>query len=555
MRIILRAVFGLFGLAATGWMLAEQSSSMGAESASPATVRTPAAVAAEIDRLLEARLAEAKLPVSPSADDAAFLRRATLDLCGCIPTTARLLAFLAQTDPNKRAHAIDELLADPRYGRHFGRIWYHRMVRPDTVNRLLISPLFQNWLANRFNNNQGWDRTVRDILTASGPRDGNPATVFWLGHVGDKKGQPQPSKVAAASARLFLGVKLECAECHNHPFTHLTQEDFWGVAAFFANTHGENSLPKQAKKNMPAIREGAIRNKKGKKGKKTIHVPFGSITIPDSKGKIVSATVLGGKPVVLANRGPLRPLFAEWATSPQNPYFARAAVNKMWANFFGRGLVDPVDDMRPETKATHPEILQLLADEFTASGFDGKHLARCICQTRAYQRASRSLPANRDDDQLYSRMRVKVMSADMLFDSLAVALGHPIGDNKKGKVIKNPRKREGSPRERFRKFFHAEVDDDIGVAENYTHGVPQALQLMNAQSINDTSTAVAESMKTGDTPEAVIEALYLRVLSRRPTATEIGRMKKYLAEDQDQSHAYGDILWALLNSGEFLLNH
>jgi hypothetical protein len=521
--------------------------------------RGPAAVAADVDRIVQARLDAEKVPASPAADDAEFLRRASLDIDGRIPRAERVAAFLADTDPNKRARLIDELLADRAYGEHFAIVWYHRIVRPDDDNRFgLKGNRFREWLADEFNAGHGWDRTVADILTASGDRDRHPATTFWLANVGSAKtGQPEPSKVTAAATRLFLGVRLECCECHNHPFGALKQTDFWSTAAFFTQTHADNAGKKTAKEGgTPSVREGGRVGRQRRA--KAEEAPFGSIAIPYGSGKTVSAAFLDGTRPDLAGRTALRPAFAAWLTSSRNPYFARAAVNKMWANFFGRGVVEPVDDMRPENvaRATHSELLDVLAAEFTASGFDQRHLVRCICNSRTYRRTSSPLPGNKDDDALYGRMPLKVMTADMLYDSLAVALSHAAAEpeGRGDKAARKKRKHEGGVREQFRKFFHAEADDDVGVVEDYAYGILQVLRLMNSKPIADTSETVATCMKAGATPERVIESLYLTVLSRKPSATEVERVKAHVAR-AGTPEGYADAAWALLNSSEFLFNH
>jgi hypothetical protein len=545
LSVLLLAILAAWSLTANSPQAAPEKSA----------AHTPAAVAADIDRIIDAKLAEAKLPASPLADDAEFIRRLSLDIRGRIPYAERVAAFLSDTDPNKRAKLIDEFLADPEYGEHFGIMWYHRIVKPDDENRFLIKPQLQEWLAEQFNKSRGWNRIVADLLIASGDRDAHPETIFWLANVGDsKKGQPEPNRVTAAASKLFLGVKLECCECHNHPFTTLKQEDFWGVAAFFAQTHADHATKKEAKAGAtPVVHEGgAVKLKKKDKEAGVERAPFGQIVIPDSKGKTVKATFLGGEQPTLSDSSKLRPVFAAWATSAKNPYFARAAANRMWANFFGRGIMEPVDDMRNEAKASHPEVLSLLAGEFVAADFDLKHLIRCICNSKTYQRTSRPLPENKDDDKLYSRMPVKVMSADVLYDSLRAALGHAAADKEKGMGKK--KKGGGTARDQFRKFFHAEADDDVGVIEDYTHGIPQALRLMNSQQINDTAGTVAALMKAGDA-DKVIQGLYLTALSRKPTEAEVKRMKEYVAGEKEAAKAYGDILWVLLNSSEFLLNH
>jgi hypothetical protein len=527
------------------------------------TSREPSAIAANLDRLIDERLKADKIPASPLADDAEFIRRLSLDVRGRVPSGERVATFLADTDSQKRAKLIDEFLADSEYGEHFAIIWYHRMIQPDDENRQVVNNnKLQGWLAERFNQNVGWDRMVSDILTASGARDTHPATAFWLQQVGDfRLGQPEPNKATAAASKLFLGVKLECAECHNHPFSTMKQTDFWSTAAFFSQTHAENSGRAQTKAGAtPSVREGgsAPRAKKKDKDKEEKAKPaaFGSIHIPFTKDKVVQATLLGnGSPVDLTGKKELRPLFAAWATSPKNPYFARAAANKLWANFFGKGIVQPVDDMREDGTNTHPEVLTLLANELAESSFDLKHLIRCICQSQTYQRTSRPTTENKEDGKLYSHMPTKVMSADMLYDSLNQVLGHSVGQaQERGDKKMAKKKGGGGPRDQFRKFFHAEADDDSGVVEDYTHGIPQVLRLMNAKQTNDLDATVAKLTKDA-APDKAIEALYLTALSRKPTDAEMKKMKAYVASEKDPAQGYRDVFWALLNSGEFVIIH
>ncbi len=532
--------------------LAGQPAGIHAGSASP---RDAQVVAKAIDREIDSILRENKIPSSPRADDAEFLRRLSLDLHGRIPTAQTTADFLADRDPDKRRKLVDRLLADPLYGEHFGTIWYHALVKQSTENQFVISNKLQGWLATRFNADRGWDSIVHDILTASGERDDNPATVFWLAHLQDKRLLP-PERVTASAARLFLGIRLECCECHNHPYDTLKQTDFWGLAAFFATTHLENAAKKQVQAGeVPAVVEdGVIR--RGRKDKTdTERVPPGSIVIPDSHGRAVKARFLLGETPVLHRGEPLRTVFADWGTAADNPYFARAAVNRLWSNFFGRGLVNPVDDMRLDSRTHHADLLKMLAEEFTASRFDLKHLIRCICTSQAYQRTSMPLPENQADEELFSHMKLKPMTADMLFDSLTVALDHePAGKEGKGKKGGLTKIRYG-PRDQFRRFFNAEADDDAGIVEDYTHGIPQVLRLMNSGDTNSTGAVIARLLKSSVGPEAVLRSLYLRVLSRLPTEAEVGQMQHYVSASRDVARGYEDVLWVLLNSSEFLSNH
>ncbi|HEV3145469.1 MAG TPA: DUF1549 and DUF1553 domain-containing protein [Gemmataceae bacterium] len=569
MKRLLRVGFGLFGLF-LGWVfVADEPFAMpanpekGKKDAAVATSRSPAPVAAQIDKIINGRLAEEKIPASPLADDAEFIRRASLDIRGRVPTMERTVAFLNDKDPDKRAKLIDEFLADSEYGEHFAIIWYHRIVKPDDDNRLLIAGnKLQDWLEDSFNQNHGWNKIAYEFLSASGDRDENPPTTFFLANVNANKNQyePAPNKLTTASSRLFFGVKLECCECHNHPYNTMKQTDYWGVAAFFSNTHADHSSKKDAKAGITAtVHEGKPSMPGGGKKAKdvtTSHAAFGSIEIPDSKGKTVRAKFLNAETPSVNAGQPLRPVLAKWLTSEQNPFFARALVNKLWANFFGRGIINPVDDMSDEDKATHPEILKLLSEEFVASGFDLKHLIRCICLSETYQRSSQALPSNKEDDKWYSHMKPKVMSADMLFDSLAVVLGHGMaGEEARGKGQGQKKKLGGGPRAAFRKFFHAEADDDVGVVEEYMHGIPQALKLLNGPAISNTSEVVARIRKSADSQQKVIEGTYVTVLSRLPSEAEMQKLKEYAAKESNANKAYNDIAWALINSAEFVFNH
>jgi hypothetical protein len=518
--------------------------------------RDPLRLAGDIDKFINQRLAEAKIPASSLADDAEFIRRATLDIIGQIPTADRVVAFLKDADPEKRRKLIDELLADSDYGEHFGSIWFHQMIKRDSDNRLLIAPNFETWLAERFNKNASWNKTVSEILTAEGSRDKNPATVFWLAHVGADR-EPEPNRVTATAMKFFLGIRLECCECHNHPFSTMKQTDFWGVAAFFGQVDAEGTRNMQVKAGAaPSIIEnGVIKGKaKGKLAKNDRPAPSGAIVIPDTNGKTVKAKYLLGSEPPVAGKAQLRPTFAAWATSPTNPFFAKAAVNRWWAHFFGRGLVSPIDDMRPDAKPTHPQLLDALAKEFTDSGFDLKHLIRCICNSQTYQRSSLPRADNKKDEELYSHAAMRMMTADMLYESLEVALNHsPAGA--KNAAAKNAKRMAGGPREQFRQFFHTEADDDASAMADYAHGIPQVLRLMNSAQMNDTTAVVGKLMKAESAPEKLVEALYLRILSRLPTPSETKRMTAYVKSEKDAARGYNDIMWVLLNSSEFMFNH
>ncbi len=526
-----------------GWVVGMALGFLGAPAAAgqPGSERNPAAVAAAIDRALEQRLTTAGVPPSPVADDATFLRRVTLDLTGRIPTRKRAAAFLDSTDPEKRRKLVDDLLADREYGRHFATVWRNLIVRPDPVKTKSPRDQFTPWLAEQFNDNRGWQQIVSELLTAEGDIARNPATTFIVAN--SENFQPDAGRLAGTAARLFLGVQLRCAECHDHPFAPWTQADFWGTAAFFSRLHNTS------RKGPPFIMTEAA---------EPGHDPgaTAAITIPGTAGKAagrsVAARFLRGKTPALGE-GPLRPTFAAWVTAPDNPFFAPAFVNRLWAQLFGRGFVNPMDDFRDDNPPSHPILLARLADEFRNSGYDVKHLLRCITLSRAYQRGSQPLPANEKDRELFSHMAVKVLSPEAFFDSLTVVMAIDKSAKQPPGKVKSSLPLTPEYRQQFIRFFRAQGESADETA--FSHGIPQFLKRLNGEPFNGGAPLIGQLMVAGAGPEQVIEALYLATLSRRPKSEELRLMSEYLSRRADREQGYAGVLWILLNSGEFILNH
>jgi hypothetical protein len=492
----------------------------------------PAALARKIDQAIDKRLAAEKVPASPRADDAEFLRRAALDITGVIPSTERVAAFLDSKDPAKREKLIDELLGSKQYGRHMADVWQHLMLPRDSDNRRLQPAPFVAWLEGSFNADKPWDKIVRDILTATGTQDESPAVTYFLAN-------PTVDKMTDSSARLFLGVQLQCAQCHNHPFTKWKQEEYWGMAAFFMKVRPGN-VNKAAKDGAsPGLTE--VSNQGGKPPR-----------LPESARKVPAKFFQGEQPQLDRN-APYRPVLADWVASPKNKFFARAMVNRTWGQLFGRGFVNPVDDLRDDNVPSHPELLQELADAFAASGFDLKFLVKSICLSETYNRTSRPAAGNEKDETLFSHVAVKPLTPEQLYDSLEVVLGPARGGREKGGKPQGGKPRlGGGPREQFIAFFAA---DESAPATEYTSGIPQVLRLMNAPQMNNAA-AVAAAHARGAAPAEAIGHLYVATLSRRPTAAETERLTTYVEKHKgDARQSYGDILWAVLNSSEFALNH
>jgi hypothetical protein len=495
------------------------------------TPTDPAALARRIDDALDQALAAQKVRPAPLADDAEFLRRVCLDLIGVPPTADRAAAFLDSTDPDKRAKLIDELLSSPRYGRHMADVWQGLLVQRDADNRRIPFEPLDRWLEDGFNRNKPWDRFASEVLTASGSQDDDGAVTFYLANL-------SADKMTDRVTRVFLGVRLQCAQCHNHPFTPWKRTDYWGMAAFFEKVHAGGNVNKAAKQGGPLVIGEEGRGRPVKR--------------PDS-AKVVPARFFLGAEAKVQGDVPRRPVLAAWLTSADNPYFARALVNRVWGQFFGHGFVNPVDDFRDDNPASHPELLRDLSARFAAGGFDVKGLIRVVCNTRAYQRTSRpsSAAAGDDDVRLFGRLAVKPLTPEQLYDSLEQVVGKAEGKPDRPRPQKAPG--AATPRSAFVNFFRA---DDTADPTEYQAGIPQALRLMNAPQLTRPGAALTQALKAGGGPARVTERLYLAALARRPTAAESRRLLDYVARhDAQPREAYGDILWALLNSSEFALNH
>jgi hypothetical protein len=499
-------------------------------------------LATRIDEIVARRWQAEKIVAAPPADDATFIRRASLDIGGKIPAVADLHEFLGDSSPDKRQKLVERLLDSPAYVAHFSNVWRSVMLPEADSNlevRVLI-PGFEAWLRKQLSANTPYDALVRDMLTVPvDPRlAANPfqpqSEVTPVGFYQAK--QLKPENLAAGTARMFLGVRIECAQCHDHPFDEWKREQFWGYAAFFAGVERDQSGEKGA---LDAIRE-----------------MFGSreLAIPGTDTKVVPTYLDGAKPQLKFRDSP-RSILADWMISDRNSYFARTAVNRLWGLFFGIGIVNPVDDFTADNPPSHPELLDELAVEFAAHKFDFKFLIRAITASRTYQLSSRQTDKSQENPRLFARMALKGLSPEQLFDSIAQATGYHepyTGRNPVGMM-------NSTPREDFLQMFDNRSD---ATTEQQTT-ILQALSMMNGQFVTD-----ATGLEKSATLAAVVEfpqmttaeriaALYLAALSRKPRADELDRMTRYVdtgGAAGDSKKALSDVFWALLNSSEFLFN-
>jgi hypothetical protein len=502
-------------------------------------------LAARIDELLARRWDDAGVRPAEPADDAAFLRRLSLDVAGRIPAVSEVRRFLADRGPDKRARAVENLLDSPAYVNHFTNVWLELLMpeaNADFQRRFLL-PGIEAWLRQQFRDNVPYDRMVRELLTlplGNDPRQRQQleqalfrggAAPSPLGFYLAKEGRPE--NLAATTARLFLGVRLECAQCHDHPFGRWTREQFWGQAAFFAGIRpipaGEFFRPLSE---VPDRRE---------------------LQIPNTE-RVAQARFLDGSEPRWKYRQGARTTLAEWVTRADNPFFTRAAVNRMWAHFFGIGLVEPVDDMNEDNRPSHPELLDELARAFADHGFDFKFLARALTLSKAYSLDSAVVGPDRPDPRLFTRMAVKGLTPEQLFDSFVQATGYrdPARSNRQ-------RFLDGSPRSTFlAKFSAPEKRTEAQTS------IPQALALMNSGLVGEATNLERGELLVAvvnspfmDTP-AKVETLFLATLSRPPRSDEAAGLAAYVDKGGaagDPRKALADVFWALLNSTEFIFNH
>ncbi|MFM7148955.1 MAG: DUF1549 and DUF1553 domain-containing protein [Gemmataceae bacterium] len=457
-----------------------------------------------IDRQIAVTLEAEQIEPSPRCTDEEFLRRAYLDITGVIPPADKTVAFLDSKDPEKRGKLIEELLESKAYGRHQADLWQAQLLPRSSDNRgfLQYIPNLVQWLEGKFNSNVGWDVIVREILTSSGAVDKPGPVIYWLVN-------NSADKVTDNASRLFLGVQLQCAQCHNHPFTDWKQDAYWETAAFFLNVRPEGN-PKMAAKKGATIR--ISENAKG--GRKQKNLP--------ESAKILPPRYLQGESPQVKGNQPLRPLFADWLTRSENPYFARAMVNRTWNQFFGRGLVNPVDDMHDGNAPSHPKILAELARNFTASNFDVKYLLRAICLSETYQRSSKPSGNNGDaGPELFSRMALRPLTAEQLYDSLTQIMG---AEGRRANRNRAMQRGAGNPREAFVAFFAGEEGADL---TEYQLGIPQVLRMMNSPQFNNNA-ALGSMLRPKDTTRESVEKIYLTILSRRPTPGERERIQNFL---------------------------
>lgn len=492
-----------------------------------------------IDTLAYQRFEELGIEPSPRCSDSTFLRRVSLDLIGRLPEPEEVRAFLQDHAPDKRATLVDRLLESPLYADHWAVKWADLLrPNPDRAGVKSVYVLDQ-WLRKVFRENWSMDRFAREVLTAQGSTHRHGPTVVY-------RDRRTPEDLTSMISQVFLGVRLECARCHHHPNEKWSQEDYYQMAGFFAQ------LKRKGKGVSPPISGGWEVFYHAPGG--TVKHPVTNVALPPKApdGPLMPADLNGADP---------RAWFAKWLTEPHNPFFAKAIVNRVWGELMGRGIVHPVDDFRETNPPSNPELLDALAEHFAALSFDHKKLLRLVVMSELYQQDSLPTASNRGDLENFSRSYRRRLPAEVLADALADITQIPntfegLAEGSRATQVWNFKIASDT----LDAFGRPDSSSDCPCERNLSTSVVQALHLMNAESLQAKLSAsagrVAALTESARTPESIIEELYLLAYSRYPSPAERAlALAEFQREGSDRQTATEDILWALLNSAEFVFNH
>jgi Protein of unknown function (DUF1549)/Protein of unknown function (DUF1553) len=484
-----------------------------------------------IDELVNAKLQRVRVLPSENCSDEVFLRRVTIDVTGLLPTVDEYQAFAADADPAKRAKLVDRLLERKEFSEIWALKWANLLMVKSTPEVSYKSMfLYSNWLTNQISSNVPLNQMVQNLLSASGGTFKNPATNYY-------QIERDTLKTAENVAQVFMGIRTQCAQCHNHPFDRWTMDDYYGFAAFFAQI---------GRKQGEDYRETIIFNSGG-----------GEVNHPVGARRMAPKFLGGASPDVAGKDR--REVLVKWLASPENPYFATSVANRVWAHFFGLGIVEPVDDVRVSNPATNPELFQALGAKLTSYNYDFKQLVRDICNSQTYQRSSQANASNAEDIKNFSHSKIRRIPAESLLDCLTQVTeiqekfqGLPLGS----RAVQIA---DGQSNSYFLSSFGRSLRTTACAGEATTEPtLSQALHMINGDTLTrkiGESKRLQKQLDAGQKPAQVVETIYISCLARKPSPEELQKLEALLAAEPNARAAVDDILWAVLNSREFLFNH
>ncbi|HTL29226.1 MAG TPA: DUF1549 and DUF1553 domain-containing protein [Tepidisphaeraceae bacterium] len=488
-----------------------------------------------IDKLVNAKLQKLQILPSEVCDDETFVRRVYVDVIGLLPTREEVDSFVASKEPKKREQLVDHLLTRPEFVDLWVMKWAEllKIRSTDDVREMSYKAtlLYFDWLKDQLTKNVPINLIVKQLISSTGGTFKNPPTNYY-------QTENETLKVAENTAQIFAGIRMQCAQCHNHPFDRWTMNDYYGFASFFTQI---------GRKPAEDARETVIFNSGG-----------GEVNHPLT-GKPVPAKFLGGA-VADVNGKDRRAVLAEWLTSPDNPYFSRNIANLTWAQFFGKGIVEPVDDVRVSNPPSNPQLLDELAKKLVEYNYDLKKLVRDICLSRTYQLASTSNATNEGDSRSFSHASVRRIRAEVLLDCISEVTeakekfrGLPLG----ARAVQIA---DGRTNNYFLRTFGRATRETVCSCEvKMEPNLSQALHLLNGATVQkkiETGGVIKRLLAAKKTPQQITEELYLRSFARKPTKEETAKIDAALAESpNDPAGVLTDLFWALLNSKEFIFTH
>jgi hypothetical protein len=505
-----------------------------------------------IDQSVQDQLTALRLSASPRCSDAEFIRRVMLDTIGVLPTLAEVESFVSSTEADKRDTLIDQVLNRPEFVDYWAYKWSDLLLVTGTKLRPAAVKSFYSWIREQVAANTPWDEFVRQILTATGDALTNGSTNFYALH-------QDPENLSENACQAFLGLSVNCAKCHNHPLEKWTNDQYYAMANLFARVRSK----------------GWGGDPRNGDGRRTVYVAATGELIQPRRGVPQLPTPLDGVPLAFDDPRDRREHMADWMVSPQNPYFARAISNRVWANFMGIGLVEQVDDMRLSNPASNEQLLSALAQHLVEQKFDLKSLMRTILQAKTYQRSSQVSPQNAAETRFYSRYYPRRLMAEVLLDAVDGVLetrsqfseiAFPGADKEKTDFYPAGTRAvqlyDSAVDSYFLTTFGRNPRDITCECERSAEpSMVQVLHLSNGNTINDKlcspDNRIGRLMREGKTDEQVIEELFLAALARRPTASEQQRLQEVVREypEMERRQALEDVAWSVLSSAEFLFNH
>ena len=501
-----------------------------------------------IDTLVHNKLKKIRITPSGVCDDNTFVRRAYLDIIGVLPTPEAVKAFVADKSPDKRSKLVDDLIARPEFVRMWVMKWAELLQIRTQNNQFYYknAVLYFEWLREQFEQDQPMDKIVQELLGARGGTFSNPAGNFY-------QVERDTLKLTENAAQIFMGMRIQCAQCHNHPFDRWTMDDYYSFASLFAQV-GRKTGEDNRETIIYNRGSGGVRHIVGNRDMPPKFLGADGPEIrKDANGKMVS-----GFP--LKDGADRRVALAEWLASSQNPFFAKNMANIVWAHFLGQGIVEPVDDVRISNPPSNPELLDELGKRFQESDYNFKQLVREICNSRAYQRSVQSTESNQSDTRNFSKSTIRRVRAEVLLDIISQVTdtqnkfrGLPNGSSAVEIV-------DGGTSTFFLTTFGRATRTTVCSCEVALEpNLSQALHLLNGDTVNTKCSqggVVRKLLQAGKKPEDVIDELYIRCLARKPTEMEKTKLMAFVGEEgRTDEEVLNDLFWAVLNSKEFIFNH